>query len=122
MTSGRRFVVSSALLVYMITAAAAVLGGQAPETAHPSPAATPPTPAPKPAAAKPPDITTIVERIQQRIDAEVGKPAAVRAAAASRKPAPRSPESTKTTTPSDRRIRLSWRIQLIWPTELTATP
>lgn len=112
----RRSIASGALLVYLVTGAVAVLGGQATEPAHP---ASPP--AAKPAAPKPPDISTIVERIQQRIDEEVVKPAAARTAAATRKPAARASDGSKPAAPADRRIRLLWRVALIWPDELVAT-
>ncbi len=106
----RRPVASCALLVYLVTAGVAALGGQSHEPEPKTPAA----PA-KPATTKPADMSAIVERIQKRIDDEVVKPAAARAAAAPRKP--RTAEQ-KAPAPLDRRIRLLWRVSLIWPQEL----
>lgn len=108
----RRPVASCALLVYLVTAGVAALGGQSHEPEHKTPAA----PA-RPAAAKPPDMSAIVERIQKRIDDEVVKPAAARAATTPRKP-PARPAEQKASVPPDRRIRLLWRVSLIWPQEL----
>jgi hypothetical protein len=148
---------TAAVVVYVLTAGAAILGGQhaAPETpvsaagshasaspdhaaaapvtakheaappaapAEARPATPPPGPvsaesqkAARPTAAKPANIQTIVERIQQRIDAEVVKPAAARATTARRARGAAAPARRAAV---DRRIRLSWRVSLVWPPEL----
>lgn len=112
MARHRRTVTSGALLIYLLSAGVAALGGQGREPGQ--------TPAPataKPASTTPPDMSTIVERIQKRIDDEVGKPAAARAP---KRPSPRT--GSQTVAPVDRRIRLLWRVSLIWPAELAAEP
>lgn len=112
MARHRSAVSSGALLVYLFTAGTAALNGQGHEPERKAPPA-----AAKPASAKAPDMSTVVERIQKRIDDEVGKPAAPRAAAAPKKPVRRADDRNTAAAP-DRRIRLLWRVSLIWPAEL----
>lgn len=115
----RHPVAPGALLIYLLTAGVAVLGGQSHEPGHQaSPAPAKPSTT-KPSTAKPPDMSAIVERIQQRIDEEVVKPAAARTAGTSRKPVVRA-SPRRVATPPDHRIRLLWRVSLIWPEELVA--
>jgi hypothetical protein len=110
----RRPVASAALLVYLLTAGVAALDAQNHE---PEPKTAPTTTKPSPA--KPPDMSTIVERIQKRIDDEVLKPASARTAP--KKPVTRPTEPrAAAASPADRRIRLRWRVSLIWPEELIA--
>jgi hypothetical protein len=110
----RHPVASGALLICLLTAEVAALGGQSHEPAHQA------SPAPtKSSTTKPPDVSAIVERIQKRIDEEVVKPAAARAGSTPRKPAVRAAQQN-VATPPDGRIRLQWRVSLIWPEELVA--
>jgi hypothetical protein len=100
------------LLACLVIAAVAGLEGQTQEPpGHAAPAAS------KPSGPRP-DISAIVERIQKRIDNEVAKPAAARPTP-STKPSARTAQPRAATT-RDGRIRLTWRVSLIWPQELVA--
>jgi len=102
----------AALLACLLIAAVVGLHGQTHEPpGHVAPAAAKPS-------TNPPDISAIVERIQKRIDNEVVKPAA-RPATRSTRPAAGTAQPRAATT-RDGRIRLTWRVSLIWPQELVA--
>ena len=102
-----------AWLVCLVTAGVAELGGQQ----TPAPTAAPAAPKTEAAAPKPPNVKSVVERIQKRIDDEVTKPAAEHAPASAPKTAAR-PKATPALSPA-RRIRLVWRVDVVWPEELT---
>ena len=104
----------SAWLVCLVTAGVAELGGQQTPAPIAAPAALKTEPAVAP---KPPNVKSVVERIQKRIDDEVTKPAAEHAPASAPKAAAR-PKATPALSPA-RRIRLVWRMDLVWPEELT---
>jgi hypothetical protein len=80
----------------------------------PKPAVRPVVP---PARPRTPDVKTVVDRIQKRIDQELGPAAAPRT--------PPKPLLSRTTaapvaaSPTPRRIHLTWRASLVWPDELT---
>jgi len=95
----------------------------APDTktsAHVASEATAPAKSAAAGPSKPPNMKAIVERIQHRIDEEVLKPAASRAANPPRKPVAHASTGAQPIVVPDRRIRLSWRVSLIWPAELVA--
>jgi hypothetical protein len=79
-------------------------------------AATPETPKPS---LPPPDMKTVVERIQKRIEEEVTKPEEARRGAA-KKPTLSRPHTTSPSAPaeSSHRVRLTWRASLVWPEDL----
>lgn len=81
-----------------------------------------PTSASKPVSSKttarPPDMKTVVARIQRRIDEELP---ATPASPAIAKPTRSSVAPALTPTPN-RRVRLVWRVSLVWPDELTEQP
>jgi hypothetical protein len=95
---------------------AAATSSDKPSPASAEPASTSPEKPKLPA--PPPDMKTVVERIQKRIEEEVTKPEAARHTA-SRKPAP--PRRHTTAAPPaepNRRVRLTWRASLVWPDDL----
>ena len=102
-----------ALLVWLVTAGVAGLGSQQASTpaAQGPPKATPTT------ARRPPDVKSVVERIQRRINDEVTRPAAGHAAAPVAD-AGTGRKSAATLAPA-RRIHLVWRVDLVWPEALT---
>ncbi|MEO8481044.1 MAG: hypothetical protein ABI634_02470 [Acidobacteriota bacterium] len=118
MARRHRPVASGALIMYLLTAGVAALGGQSHEAEH-KPAPAPAPAAAKPSPVKPPDMKTVVDRIQRRIDEEVVGPSTERASNARRQSAARAVPQPKSSAP-DRRIRLLWRVSLIWPDELVA--
>jgi hypothetical protein len=120
MTRPPRFITFAALLGCLATAGVAELRGRQDTTEH-APARATPTPRTSPtSSSKPPDVKSVVERIQKRIDDEVTKPATARGAAPPQRKAA-SPGSATTLAPTlpARRIRLSWRVTLAWPEALT---
>lgn len=86
----------------------------------PPPAAAPETPKPS---MPPPDMKTVVERIQKRIEEEVTKPEAARRTTA-KKPATsrRGAASPSAPAESSHRVHLTWRASLVWPEELADRP
>jgi hypothetical protein len=93
----------------------------APPAAAPKPTATAPlsTPVTTPSS-NPPDVKAVVDRIQKRIASEIG-PQATRTetgvvAAPSQSRARRGVGPVRT---NPARIRLEWRLSLIWPPELS---
>jgi hypothetical protein len=87
----------------------------------PSPASAEPTsPSPeKPKApTPPPDMKTVVERIQKRIEEEVTGPEAARRATP-KKPAASHRAAAAPTPKADGRVHLTWRASLVWPEDLT---
>lgn len=84
--------------------------------ASPPAAVTPETPKPS---MPPPDMKTVVERIQKRIEEEVTKPEEARRSAAKR-PTLSRPHATSPSAPaeSSHRVRLTWRASLVWPDDL----
>jgi hypothetical protein len=67
----------------------------------------------------PPDMKTVVERIQKRIEEEVTKPEEARRGAA-KKPTLSRPHATLPSAPaeSSHRVHLTWRASLVWPEDL----
>ena len=94
-----------------------------PDVATPKPTVKAKPAAPKPASKTGPDVKTVVERIQKRIDEELG-PARAQKPPSVRTPAPRSVVGAQTipVQPSPRRVRLTWRAELVWPDELAQLP
>jgi hypothetical protein len=65
----------------------------------------------------PPDMKTVVERIQKRIEEEVTKPEAARRATA-KKPVTSRHSAAAPSVEPDRRVHLTWRASLVWPDDL----
>jgi hypothetical protein len=109
-------------LTMAVVAAQHASGGAAAEPQKTPASPTAPAAGSKP---KPPDMKKVVERIQQRIEDEVVKPAAARSATTPKRSATSAhpsavPEASDAATA--RRIRLSWRVSLVWPADLSDRP
>jgi hypothetical protein len=70
------------------------------------------------------DLETALERIQQRIDEELGppQPAPARTRTTRRAPAPPRAATAAARPQARPRIHLAWRMQLLWPPDLLEVP
>jgi hypothetical protein len=127
-----RAIIAASLVLGDVAVAGAQSHDPAPATPAQSPAAAAASDKPAPASAEPtstspekpksstppPDMKTVVERIQKRIEEEVTKPEAARHTT-SRKPAPpRRHTAAAPPAEPNRRVRLTWRASLVWPEDL----
>ncbi|HWB29838.1 MAG TPA: hypothetical protein VG736_04985 [Vicinamibacterales bacterium] len=95
---------------------AAATSSDKPSPASAEPASTSPEKPKLPA--PPPDMKTVVERIQKRIEEEVTRPEAARRATTKKPAASRRVAAAPPPKP-DGRVHLTWRASLVWPEDLT---
>jgi hypothetical protein len=110
-----RAILAAMLVLSDVAIAVAQSHDPAPAKPAPPPAAAPEKPKP---VTPPPDMKTVVERIQKRIEEEVTRPEAARRAATKKPAASKNAAPIAPTADAAHRVRLTWRASLVWPEDL----